>query len=89
VTLVPLESTAYWDVVGGREVWDRVRVKHSPPGGGTAITQDCLIEGIEHRGTPDGLYWETTYRLSPADTTLYLVLDDAVNGLLDTGKLAY
>lgn len=85
----PLDSSTYWALAAGLEVWDRVTVKRTPPGGGTAISQDCLIEGIEHRGTPDGARWETTYRLSPANTTAYLVLDDTTNGLLDTDRLGY
>lgn len=89
VTIAPLTSDTVWTQAASREIWDRVTVKRTPPGGGTAISQDCLIEGIEHRGSPSGLYWETTYRLSPANTTNYMVLDDATNGVLDTNKLAY
>lgn len=90
LVLAPMESDTYWAIVGAREVWDRVTVKRTPPGGGTVISQDCLIEGIEHRGTPDGLYWETTYRLSPASTFAYWVLGDAANSLLgQTTRLAF
>jgi hypothetical protein len=89
LTLEPLESDALWTLVGDLEVWDRVTVKRTPPGGGSAIVQDCLIEGIEHAGSPAGAYWQTTYRLSPANTTLFLVLDDTVNGVLDSARIAY
>lgn len=89
ITLEPLEDDNLWDLVGDLEVWDRVTVKRTPPGGGSAIVQDCLIEGIEHRGSPSGSYWQTTYQLSPANTTLFLVLDDIVNGVLDSARLAY
>lgn len=91
VTLSPQESDTYWALVGSLDVWQRVTVKRTPPGGGTAITQSCLIEGVEHRGgrDTDGHYWQTTYRLSPASTTQFLVLDDAVNGLLDSSAVAY
>lgn len=91
VTIEPLESDTIWALVGSLDVWQRVTVKRTPPGGGTAITQACLIEGVEHRGgrSGDGQWWQTTYRLSPANTTQYLVLDDTVNGVLDTSKLVY
>lgn len=89
LTFQPLEDDDLWDLVGDLDMWDRVTVKRTPPGGGSAISIDCLIEGIEHRGTPTGAGWETTLRLSPANTTLYLVLDDTTNGVLDTARLAY
>jgi len=89
LTFQPLEDNDLWDLVGGLDMWDRVTVKRTPPGGGPAIQLDCLIEGIEHRGVPTGAGWDTTLRLSPANTTNYLVLDDAVNGVLDTNRIAY
>lgn len=90
ITYEPLESDTLWALVGGLEIWERVTVKRTPPGGGTAITQDCLIEGIEHRGIPDGSYWQTTYRLSPADPNTYWSVGDTVSSVLDTTtRLAY
>lgn len=71
-----------------RKIGDRVTVTQTPPGG-TAITQDLIIEGRKAWILDDmsvGCIWW----LSPADTTSYLVLDDATKGKLDSGNaLAY
>jgi hypothetical protein len=83
-----------WPQMLGRELWDRITVSRtffpSAPGAAlpTAFSQPYLIEGIEHEWVAG--YWKTTLRLSPAETQLYLILDNATLGKLDSGnQLAY
>ena len=71
----------------GRQLFDRVTVKFHGLVGGTALTQDSVIEGIEH--TFDGMSWQTIFRLSPAEVQPWFVLDSATAGVLDTNILAY
>lgn len=69
-----------WANIMGREIGDRIRVKKRPPGGGSAISQDCHIEGISHAFTDQE--WRTTWLLSPADPLTYWILGDATYSLL-------
>lgn len=63
----------------------RITVKVQPPGGGPVFTQPSHIEHLLHEGDDKGDWW-VTYDVSAADTTPYLVLDDPVLGLLDSGN---
>lgn len=79
-----------WPVVLNLEIGERVTLKRRPPGGGSAISQESFIEGIEHQA--DALHgtWSTTFRLSPADTNTYWILDDTLASVLGTTtRLAY
>lgn len=79
-----------WERTLRLELGDRITVKRRPPGGGDPIEQDSFVEGIEHdaRGHPRN--WSVTFRLSPADNTIYWVLDSSVASQLgETTKLAY
>ena len=49
-----------------RSLRDRVTVTFSPPGGGSAISQDGYIAGIHHRITPDG-QMETAFDLESTE----------------------
>jgi len=83
-----LSTTAAWATIFGLEINTRVRVVWTPPDGGTAYTQDSLIEGINVTGQRGS--WTVTVSLSPrAITTPYLILDDATYGRLDLNALAY
>lgn len=72
----------------GREIGDRITVVRHPPGGGTWTT-DQTIEGVADTLAEKTGKWVTTWRLSPYDATIYLVLDDTTSGVLDTAALAY
>lgn len=66
-----------------RILQDRITVQRNVlPGAGTAYSQAADIEYIEHTITPGD--WYTLYRLSPADTKQYCVLDDANLAILDS-----
>lgn len=75
------DPTHLWPQMLGREISDRVTVKRRPPGGGSAISQDCHIEQITHSYSVANDDWRTSWMLSPADTTTYFVIDSSsVNG---------
>ena len=66
----------------GRALWDRVTVIYTGLVNSSPLTQVALIEGIEHSFKADPGEWRTTFRLSPADTTPYFVLNDTTYGTL-------
>lgn len=72
----------------GREIGDRITVTRRPPGGGAANTRDVFIRGISHQFTDSA--WLTTWVLQDA-TSLppQFILDDPVNGVLDTSSLGF
>jgi concanavalin A-like lectin/glucanase superfamily protein len=75
-------------VVLGLELGDRVTVKRRPQNVGAAISQEVIVEGIEHDYDPDD--WTVRLRLSPANALAYWILDDTTNSVLgSTTRLAY
>lgn len=66
------------------EVGRRVTVKRRPPGGGSAMSVDCIEEGVQHtlRGVTQS--WQTTLALSPALDAIPWTLADATYGVLDS-----
>lgn len=75
VELGPADATSAADlcpVMLGVELGDAVSVEHQPSGGGDPFTQDCVVEGLEHRGVPGGGSGRSkrtsTWVLSPAPT---------------------
>lgn len=84
ITVSGDNDAGIWPSQLGGEISKRVRVKWTSPSGST-ITQDCYIEAIKHRKTPQT--WLTTWQLSPADSGGWWILDTSV---LDTStRLAY
>jgi hypothetical protein len=77
-----------WPQVLGREIGDRITVNRRPPGGGSMISKDVIIEGVAH-SFKAGL-WVTTWQLSPvlaagpAASVGYWILGDAVYSILGT-----
>jgi hypothetical protein len=64
--LVPAgDPSNAWPLVLGLEPSDRLTGKRTPPGGGSAISQDVHVEAIEH--TIDGNGWETRLLLGKAE----------------------
>jgi hypothetical protein len=59
-------ETTHFPQVLGRELMDRVTVRRRPQNLGSAIDQETMIQGIEHRVT--ATEWRTTWNLSPAET---------------------
>lgn len=87
MTLFPREDPAnLWPQVLARVIGDRITITRRPPGGGTPITRDVFIQGIEHHLDMD---WRTTFTLQSATRYNFLILDHATRGLLDTGTLGF
>ena len=82
-------NTNLWPQLLGRELGERITVIRRPPGGGAAIQRDCYIEAIEHRIGADLLHWDTSWRLSPASSFNFFLLDSATSGVLDSNVLGY
>jgi O-glycosyl hydrolase len=72
-----------WPQVLGREIGDRVTVVRRPQGVGSPISQESLIEAIEHEFHLQG-NWTTRFSLSMADVTQYWVLGTAGRSELGT-----
>ena len=88
VDLLPeRDPTTLYPQVLGREIGEQVTILRRPQGVGSAINFDARIEGISHTITPNT--WETTFRLSPADTGQYLRLDLTSGPGLGSLQLAY
>lgn len=86
--IAPMRDPAnLWPQVLGRRIADRITVKRTPLGTGNEISVEQIIEGVAHTFAPRS--WITTYRASPAETTVYFILDDATYGELNDDKLAY
>lgn len=63
----PLADAAnLWPQVLGRGLSDKITVSVTPPAGGTAISTDVYIEGIDHQVDAQTKSWITTFVLSPA-----------------------
>lgn len=72
----------------GRKLGDRITVKFTPPGGGTRISRDVFIRGIDHAMGLDT--WVTTFALQDATNKFqFFVLNSATLGVLNDDALAY
>jgi hypothetical protein len=82
----PRVDDRWWPVILGLDIGAVVTVnKHNIPGGGAAVSLVCRIEGIEHQIDPPN-QWITTWHVSLMGTQPWLILDDPVTGLLDSGN---
>lgn len=87
ITVLPQRDPAnLWPAVLNRELGDRITVIRRPPGGGDAIEQDCLIQGITHQLS--GSLWTTTFALSPAVMQGW-VLGSETQSILGTSTRLY
>lgn len=85
LTVHPRRDPASWDFVLSAELGWRITIERDPPGPGSPISHDALIESIHHHVSVDD--WETTFVLSPADTQGYWLL--GVSALDVSTRLAY
>ena len=61
ITTWPRSNAALMTQALDRSLRDRITVQYSPPGGGSAITQDAYIAGFHHKLTPQDM--RTTFDL--------------------------
>lgn len=94
VDLAAQDSAALWAEVLSMQIGDRITVEHTPPGGGSAISRDHFIEGINHdivlpQRQAEG--WTVTFTLSDASRffTDVFLLDSVTQGVLDTNRLGF
>jgi len=90
VTVYPRSApTTLFPVVRTTEIGARVSARRLPVGVGSAFTKELTVEGVTHHIGVHG-DWETAYLTAPGDySSVWLILDDATFGLLDTGRLGY
>lgn len=83
------QQPAYWSTVLDLEIGDRFTLLRTPLGIGAQINVDQIIEAIDWQFTAFDMV--PTFAGSPVDPNVgnYLILDDAVSGLLDTAVLGY
>jgi hypothetical protein len=90
ITIAPRQNarnkTKTWRAVLGLDLEHRIRIIVRPQLG-AMIQQEAHVENLTHEITREN--WLTTYSLSPADNTNYLLLDDNTLGQLDSNALAY
>lgn len=83
VVIDPLnDPTNMFPLVLGLEIGSRITVKGMPHAVGSIISQESIIEGIDHDVT--NVSWKTTFRLSPAETRQFWVMDDTTLSVLDS-----
>jgi hypothetical protein len=58
------------------------------PPGRDPLTNDLLIQGIEHSIVVGGT-WRSTFNFEERDPTVFFTLDDAVNGRLNLNRLGF
>jgi hypothetical protein len=89
ITIHPQKNPAVlWPIVLSFEIGQRWQLRFRPKGGGTIIDKEVIIDGVNHRVSPE--LWETTLRLVLADPTKYWILDNSTYGVLNTStRLAY
>lgn len=88
ITIDPQRSpSTLWAQALGRRLGDRITVKLTPPGGGSRISRDCFIRGIEHNFTQDR--WTTRFALQDATKFSGFIFNSATNGVFNTNAFTY
>lgn len=83
VNVSGLSSTDWWAPILSRQIGDSVKVKYRTPGG-TTIQQKSFVEGISGAGSPAPSSWVWSFYLSPQDANEYIILDDLVQGRIES-----
>lgn len=78
-----VSSTDWWGPILGLGIGDAVKVKYRTPGGAT-LTQASFVEGISGGGGPGPGDWEWSFYVSPQDAQEYIILDDLVQGRIES-----
>lgn len=79
------QATTTWPAVLGRELTDKITVKRRPQAVGTPISQDSVIEGINHTFDAVSKNWQTWFNVSPAFAGSFLELDTGTGRLSISG----
>jgi hypothetical protein len=68
-------------------IWERMELKYKPVGTATTVTTQNVITGRTISGTPEDMI--VTFRTKPWYNWSAFILDDTVNGILDTSRLGW
>ena len=68
-------------------IWERLELKYTPVGTSTTVTSQNVITGRTISGTPEDMI--VTFRTKPWYNWSAFILDDTVNGILDTCRLGW
>jgi len=68
-------------------IWERMELKYKPVGTATTVTTQNVITGRTISGTPEDMV--ATFRTKPWYNWSAFILDDSVNGILNTSRLGW
>jgi hypothetical protein len=83
----PGVQSVFWPAMLGRDFGDRITVVRRPAGGGTAITRDCFVRGVEH--SSNGVEWTSAFTLQGADRYSFFVVGDPILGRVGYNAVAW
>jgi hypothetical protein len=73
------------DMLSG--IWERLELKYKPVGTTTTVTTQNIVTGRTISGTPEDMI--VTFRTKPWYNWTAFILDDAIDGILDTSRLGW
>jgi hypothetical protein len=68
-------------------IWERMELKYKPVGTANTVTSQNVITGRTISGTPEDII--ATFRTKPWYNWSAFILNDTVNGILDTSRLGW
>jgi hypothetical protein len=68
-------------------IWERIDLQYKPVGTATTVTSQNVLTGRTISGTPEDMI--VTFRTKPWYNWSAFILDDSVNGILDTSRLGW
>jgi hypothetical protein len=80
-------SNANQTTVLGLELANAIKIEITPPGEGSQISRQSVIDGISFGITPDDFVMR--FNVSDAVNSAFFRLNDTVFGVLDDDRLAY
>lgn len=82
------QKVTFFKMIGMEEgIWERLELKYKPVGTSTTVTSQCVITGRTISGTPEDMV--VSFRTKPWYNWSAFLLDDTVNGILDTSRLGW
>lgn len=84
----PDVEDTFWPALLGRDFGDRITIALRPAGGGTPITKDCFVRGVEHN-SPDSAVWTSAFILQDASRYSFFVVGDPILGRVGLSAIAY
>jgi len=82
-----LAPLTLWPQILSRTFDDKITVLRRPPGGGSTIAKVARIAAMSQ--SIGAAQWLTNWQVYPVGNDQFFILDSAINGVLDTSRLAY